>query len=87
MATPLKVVYSFVTGLIGMFFLAAGVIGYFFKTCSFVERLLLALAGLVLIIPEVYTDIIGFALGTALILYQKVWGSYKVKIQRTQQSN
>ncbi|MDF1590111.1 MAG: TRAP transporter permease [Desulfobacterales bacterium] len=86
MATPLKVVYSFVTGLIGMFFLAAGVIGYFFKACGFVERLLLALAGLVLIIPEVYTDIIGFALGIALILYQKYWDRIKNYNKNSSQS-
>jgi TRAP transporter 4TM/12TM fusion protein len=83
MGDPLRVSFSFVTGLIGMFLLAGGSIGYFFTRCSVVERLLLAFAGLVLIIPEVRTDIIGFATGTALIVYQKVWARHRTSPKST----
>ena len=70
MGDPLRVSYAFLTGLIGMFLLAGGSIGYFFRPCTIVERLLLAFAGLVLILPEAYTDIIGFSLGAVLVIYQ-----------------
>jgi TRAP transporter 4TM/12TM fusion protein len=60
-----EVLHIVITALLGMFALGAGLEGYFIKTCSVFERILLLAAGLLLIIPGWSTDIVG---GIVLIL-------------------
>ncbi len=57
--TPLEIAQIIVTSLIGMVGVGAALEGWLLHKCNVLERLLLAAAGLSLIIPEIYTDIAG----------------------------
>lgn len=59
-----------ITSLIGMFGVSAGLEGYVFRKCNFIERFLFIAAGLLSIYPEFYSDIIGIGLIAALIILQ-----------------
>lgn len=62
--------WSATTAFIGMIALGAGVIGHWVRKTYWYERILAAIAGLLMIIPEFYTDIIGIALFIALLTLQ-----------------
>ena len=68
--TSIGVAGSLVTGLIGAMVLPASIEGYFIKKMNMIERILLAIAGLLLLIPGAYTDVIGL-IGLILILYHQ----------------
>ena len=68
--TFIEVVPILITSLIGMFGVSAGLDGYVFRKCNFIERILFIVAGLLSIYPEFYTDIIGIGLIVALIILQ-----------------
>lgn len=55
--------------LFGTYLFAGSMAGFLFLPLSKVERLVLFLAAISLIVPEMVTDIIGFAVGTAMIVY------------------
>ena len=63
---------TFATGLLGVLALAGGVDGWFFKKTNFVERMLLILAGLSLMYPAGWADIVGIALMAITVLSQKI---------------
>ncbi|MCR4953413.1 MAG: TRAP transporter permease [Treponema sp.] len=86
-ASPLSVIYIAVTALIGMFGISIALEGYglnftgFFHgnknkalaICSDIfERLLFAGAGLLCVLPESKTDIIGLSLMAVLLVYQGI---------------
>lgn len=68
--TFVEVIPILITSLIGMFGVSAGLDGYVFRKCNFIERILFIVAGLLSIYPEFYTDIIGIGLIAALIILQ-----------------
>lgn len=68
--TFVEVIPILITSLIGMFGVSAGLDGYVFRKCNFIERILFIAAGLLSIYPEFYTDIIGIGLIAALIILQ-----------------
>lgn len=68
--TFIEVVPILITSLIGMFGVSAGLEGYVFRKCNFIERILFIAAGLLSIIPEIYTDIIGIGLIAVLVILQ-----------------
>ncbi|WP_295295195.1 TRAP transporter permease [uncultured Brachyspira sp.] len=68
--TFIEVVPILITSLIGMFGVSAGLDGYVFRKCNFIERILFIAAGLLSIYPEFYTDIIGIGLIVVLIILQ-----------------
>ncbi|WP_157147119.1 TRAP transporter permease [Brachyspira pilosicoli] len=68
--TFVEVIPILITSLIGMFGVSAGLEGYVFRKCNFIERILFIVAGLLSIYPEFYTDIIGIGLIAALIILQ-----------------
>ncbi len=68
--TFIEVVPILITSLIGMFGVSAGLEGYVFRKCNFIERILFIVAGLLSIYPEIYTDIIGVALIAVLVILQ-----------------
>ena len=68
--TFVDVVPILITSLIGMFGVSAGLEGYVFRKCNFIERILFIAAGLLSIIPEIYTDIIGIGLIAVLVILQ-----------------
>ena len=87
-ASALSVVMIIITAILGMFGISVALEGYGFNNTGFfynsrkgkatiiafdaVERLLFAIAGLLCIIPETKTDIIGVSLLAVLIAYQLI---------------
>lgn len=87
-ASVLSVVMIIVTAILGMFGISVALEGYGFNNTGFfynsrkgkatiiafdaVERLLFAIAGLLCVIPETKTDIIGVSLLAVLIAYQLI---------------
>lgn len=61
----------FVTSVIGMLVIAAGVAGYYLTSINIIERILLVFGGLVLVKPGVITDVIGLMI-IALITYFQI---------------
>ncbi|NLM00521.1 MAG: TRAP transporter permease [Treponema sp.] len=57
-----NIVQIIITALFGMFGLSAGLEGYALRKCNIMERILFAVGGFLLIIPETVTDIIGLGL-------------------------
>ncbi len=55
------VVYVTITALLGLIALAAAATGWFLRRATTVERVVLALAGLILVYPGVYTDLVAIA--------------------------
>lgn len=68
--TFIEVVPILITSLIGMFGVSAGLEGYVFRKCNFIERILFIVAGLLSIYPEICTDIIGIGLIAVLVILQ-----------------
>jgi len=60
------------TSLIGMLGLAAAVSGYLFTRASIIERLLFFVGGLMMIDPNVYTDILGLVILAVAVIIQKI---------------
>lgn len=87
-ASALSVVMIIITAILGMFGISVALEGYGFNNTGFfynsrkgkatiiafdaVERLLFAIAGLLCVIPETKTDIIGVSLLAILIAYQLI---------------
>ena len=68
---PLEVIQIVITSLFGIFGISAGLEGYVLRPAGWIERTVLLAAGLMLVIPELITDIIGIVLIVGVILYQK----------------
>lgn len=69
--TPIKFIFAILTALIGMMAVSSAMIGYF-KANSYVwERIALFIGGLCMIIPEMYTNIIGVVVIGAIWYIQK----------------
>lgn len=69
-----EIVWVVFTALIGMIAIGAGMIGYWYRTCNWFERLVSLATGLLLIFPETLTDIIGLVMFGILLAIQ-----YKTK--------
>jgi len=69
-----------ITSIIGILALSAAVEGYFVKRMNIISRLLLGIGALLLIVPETYTDIIGFVL-VAVMITLNVSSSRKHKVE------
>ena len=70
-ATPLNLIASLITAIFGMVALSSSLIGYLVTDMKFFERVILFFAGLLMIIPETMTDLIGFAVLIICIFLQK----------------
>jgi len=68
-----NVIYSFVKSAIGVYFLAAAIQGYITRLglLNIYSRILFGLVGILIFIPNVYTDIVGFI--TLAILIVIMW--------------
>jgi TRAP transporter 4TM/12TM fusion protein len=67
-----QIAQAVVTGGIGVVALAAGLEGYLLRTATWLERGLLLAAALLLIDPQLVTDLLGFALLGAALLGQRL---------------
>ena len=63
-----EIVLMFITSIIGMFGISAALEGYIFSKLQIPLRLICVAAGLLLIIPGIVTDLIGFALIAGVIV-------------------
>ncbi|MCR5304612.1 MAG: TRAP transporter permease [Lachnospiraceae bacterium] len=68
--TPLKVVQIAITALVGIFGVAAGLEGYLNCRMNAIIRIMFVVGGLCLIFPTLLTDVVGFGLIAAGLLYQ-----------------
>jgi TRAP transporter 4TM/12TM fusion protein len=69
---PLNIIWTFITALVGIFALAAGMDGWMFKRATGYERAILITAGLALVYPALVYDFVGLGLVGIAILSQKV---------------
>lgn len=76
---PLSIAVSFGTALVGVVALGAGLMGYLLRPTPLPQRLVLIGSGLVLLMPGIYSDIIG-VVGFALIL---VWQRFGARTEKT----
>jgi TRAP-type uncharacterized transport system fused permease subunit len=61
-----------VPAFLGVFFLATFAVGYFAGAIGWLRRILMAVAGVMLIQPGLETDLIGIALGVLVYLSQRL---------------
>src|SRR5262245_10544406 len=66
--------FAFISATIGCIALAAGLYGYLIAACRTWERVLLVIAALLLIAPELYSSIVGIVLLFAIGAKQKMLG-------------
>ena len=66
-----SIVTTIISASIGVVALSAGLMGWFLKKTSLLERIMLISAALLLIKPGIYTDLIGLALLAIIIFFQK----------------
>ncbi|MDQ0243859.1 TRAP transporter 4TM/12TM fusion protein [Bacillus fengqiuensis] len=65
-----RLVWVVITSFIGMIAVGAAMVGYWYRPLAMIERLLAVAAGIMLIIPEGITDMIGLGLFAALLVVQ-----------------
>jgi len=70
--SPAGIIWTFVTALVGIFALAAGMDGWMFKKATWYEKIILIIAGLALVYPSWVYDVIGLALVGFAVFSQKV---------------
>lgn len=70
----IDVIWTTLTAFVGIAALAGGVENWFFKKTTLYERLMLIGAGLLLVYPIAFYDLIGFGLMGAVIVLQKLRG-------------
>ena len=80
-ATILEVIQTFLSAIVGMFGVSAGLQGYNFKKMNVVFRVISVAGGLLLIYPGLITDLIGLVLVGATTALQFV----KIKQNAQQQ--
>ncbi len=83
-ATGLTIIYSTFTALIGMWGASIAMIGFCQNVLSYPQRLIFFAGGICMIIPGLYTDIIGVVLLVLGFLWQR---TNKIKGAITQDSN
>lgn len=66
----LEIAWAAVTALIGVIVMSAGFQGWFLKRASWVERVLLLGAGLGMVKPGFYTDMVGLSVVAVVIIYE-----------------
>ncbi len=70
--TPLKVVVIVVSSLIGIFGVAAAMNGYLCRKMHWLSRIVICIAGLMMMDPTVITDVVGFALFVVVVAIQYI---------------
>jgi TRAP transporter 4TM/12TM fusion protein len=61
-ASLFEILWVTFSAIIGMIAIGAGMIGYWYRKCNWIERILAVITGLLLIFPETITDIAGLVL-------------------------
>jgi len=64
--------YAALPAVMGVFFLGTFAVGYFAGRIGWVQRFLMAIAGVFLIQPGIVTDLIGLGMGGLIYLSQRL---------------
>lgn len=76
-STFLEIGQALVTAMLGMIAIGAGLIGFWYRKINWFVRIISVVAGLLLIYPEGYSDLIGFVTFVVLVAYQIIMNRYK----------
>lgn len=68
---PVMLTFSVIAAVIGMVGVSSSMIGYFIRNSMVWERIVLFAAGIMLIVPELFTDLIGLVLIATIWFIQK----------------
>ena len=68
--TPLELAWAFATSIIGMIGLGTAMIGYFLAPANIIMRVAAFVGGITLIIPGLYSDMVGFGLLGGVLFMQ-----------------
>ena len=69
--TPLKLIFSVATALLGMIGVSSAVIGFFVRNSRVWERFVMFGAGMMLIIPEIMSSVIGLRSNCAYLVHSE----------------
>ena len=75
--SPLKVIGIIVTSFIGIYSISAAMVRYMHHKMPFWQWIPLMIAGLMLVIPEIVTDVVGIAIVILIVLIQYVFTKNK----------
>jgi len=70
---PIWIAWSFITAFIGVCAFSMAIVGQALRSLNMVERALMIVCAMLLIFPEVITDVIGFGLFGAMLFLQSPW--------------
>eukprot|EP01022_Parablepharisma_sp_SALTPOND_P026174 TRINITY_DN6221_c0_g2_i1.p2 TRINITY_DN6221_c0_g2~~TRINITY_DN6221_c0_g2_i1.p2 ORF type:complete len:217 (-),score=19.02 TRINITY_DN6221_c0_g2_i1:46-675(-) len=73
----LDILFTLVSGIVGIISLAAGLQGYLFKKATAMQRVVLLAAAMFLIKPGILTDLAGFSLVAIVVIMQIYLGKKK----------
>ncbi|MBO0601456.1 TRAP transporter permease [Sporosarcina sp. E16_3] len=65
-----EIIWVVFTAIIGMIAIGAGMIGFWYRKCNWIERLFALATGMLLIFPETITDIVGLVLFVVMVAIQ-----------------
>jgi TRAP-type uncharacterized transport system fused permease subunit len=68
----LNMVWSFITAMIGVAAIAGGASTWFFRRTTLWERIVLIVAGFLMVYSSVYLDLIGMVLIGLVVVWQKL---------------
>jgi TRAP-type uncharacterized transport system fused permease subunit len=69
--SPFEILYAALPAFVGVFFLGTFAVGYFAGPIGWPKRILMAIAGMMLIQPGIVTDLMGVALAALVYLSQR----------------
>ena len=67
-----EVIFILITAILGMIAIGGGLIGFWYRRLHWIERIISVVAGFMLIYPEGNSDLIGFCIFVAMIIFQFV---------------
>lgn len=70
--TAVTVIQIIITSLIGIFGVASAMNGYLFRMMSWPARIIICVAGLMMMDPKIITDVVGIALLAAVVAWQYI---------------
>ncbi|WP_026906626.1 TRAP transporter permease [Paucisalibacillus globulus] len=71
------ILWIIITAITGMVAIGAGLVGFWYRKLNWVERMISVVAGLLLVYPEGYSDLIGLAIFILMVVYQFTIGKDK----------
>lgn len=75
-----EIIWAFITAIIGVVGLAAGLIGWLIGPTDILQRLMLIVGATMLIVPGIFTDIIGSILIILVVIWQRFQKSQPKKL-------